>query len=230
MVWKIGSNFCNFLPAKLRFVNIPWKVDKIFPWFWQWKIIIIHAIHDKINILACQWLQRINHSYNIYENQRFKYTLAINDWAFVIFFTNFPGLSKFRYVKSPSLSYNLQVYHLGNDFHDYESSVPVNGPATDEKSFAVNHTNNTLELFINPALLLKKIEKPTPSCFIPFTFDSPWIFISSIFHRNRVFHPIDNRTDVLSIHFIISNCKISRFKIFEFLISISEENIEFVRI
>lgn len=88
------------------------------------------------------------------------------------------------------------MYHLGNwtspsisnDFHDYESSVPVNGPATDEKSFAVNHARPLYQS--STLLIFKKIEKPIPSSTLNFFF-----FISIEIKVISNFRPIDNCID-----------------------------------
>lgn len=134
----------------------------------------------------------------------------------LLFFLQILRLSKIRCIKLPSLSHNLQIYHLGNyfpriitssisndDFHDYESSVPANGSATDEKSFAVNHSsNNKLELFINhPALLIfKKLRNPLHRALflLPSTLNFYFFNFPSKSNVSN-FHPIDNYIDYKEI-------------------------------
>lgn len=124
----------------------------------------------------------------------------------LLLFTNLARSSTIRSIKLPRLSCNLQPHHLGNYFPRIRHHHPFRmtfttmnllfllmGPATDEKSFAVNHhSDNTLELFIiNPALLIfEKIGKPTPSRFISFTF----IFLD---FPSKCFQFLDNYIDAL---------------------------------
>lgn len=111
----------------------------------------------------------------------------------LLLFTNLARSSTIRSIKLPRLSCNLQPHHLGNYFPRIRHHHPFRmtfttmnllfllmGPATDEKSFAVNHhSDNTLELFIiNPALLIfEKIGKLHRALFLSSLF-------FSIFHQN----------------------------------------------
>lgn len=137
---------------------------------------------------------------------------AINDPDICYFLRNLARSSTIRSIKLPRC--NLQPHHLGNYFPRIQTSPSIStmtfmtmnlpfllmGPATDEKSFAVNHySDNTLELFINPP----------PSR----TLD---IRKNREFENLKCFKFLDNHIDVLqgniSIYF-----KISPFEIFEFL-------------
>lgn len=138
---------------------------------------------------------------------------AINDPDICYFLRNLARSSTIRSIKLPRC--NLQPHHLGNYFPRIQTSPSIStmtfmtmnlpfllmGPATDEKSFAVNHYSDNKRS--------SSLSIPPP----PRTLD---IRKNREFENLKCFKFLDNHIDVLqgniSIYF-----KISPFEIFEFL-------------